>query len=113
MESQAFIPSNAAELEEVIGSTPAVAVYFSTPNCGVCHALLPKMEAMFSQNFPLIKFVHVQIDKTPDISGSHQVFTAPTLLIFFEGREFIRKARNMGVQEVYDQIERPYKMLIS
>lgn len=98
-------------LNKLIESETAVAVYFSAPNCGVCHALRPKVEALFSKEFPLVKFVHVEIDKSPGISGEYGVFAAPTLLVFFEGKEFLRKVRLMGIQELQDIIERPYKMV--
>ena len=56
-------------LKELIESELAAAVYFSSPNCGVCNALRPKVEEMLSDEFPLIKFVHIEIDKSPGISG--------------------------------------------
>ena len=99
-------------LKEIIESEPAVAVYFSAPNCGVCHALRPKVEELFSEKFPAIKFVHIEIDKSPGVSGEYGVFSAPTLLVFFEGKEFLRKVRLMGIMELQQKIERPYKMLI-
>lgn len=103
---------DSAALKELIESEPAVAVYFSAPNCGVCHALRPKVEDLFSEKFPSIKFVHIEIDKSPDISGVYSVFSAPTLLVFFEGKEFLRKVRLMGIQELYEKIERPYTMML-
>lgn len=90
----------------------AAAVYFSAPNCGVCQALRPKVEAMLETHFPLIKFIHVEIDKSPDISGVYGVFSAPTLLVFFEGKEFLRKVRLMGIQELLEDISRPYHLLM-
>ena len=102
---------NVAALNEIIYAEPAVAVYFSTPNCGVCHALRPKVEALFTKEFPLVKFIHVEMDKSPGISGEYGVFSAPTLLVFFEGKEFLRKVRLMGIQELQEKIERPYNMV--
>ncbi len=99
-------------LKEIIETEVAVAVYFSAPNCGVCHALRPKVEALFSEKFPLVRFVHVEIEKSPGIAGNYGVFSAPTLLVFFEGKEFLRKVRLMGIQELQEKIDRPYKMLM-
>ena len=98
-------------LSNLIASEPAVAVYFSAPNCGVCHALRPKVEELFSEEFPAVKFIHIEIDKSPGVSGEYGVFSAPTLLVFFEGKEFLRKVRLMGIQEIHDIIERPYNMV--
>lgn len=98
-------------LNEVIESELAVAVYFSAPNCGVCLALKPKVEMLFSKRFPLIKFVHIQVDKSPVIVGAYRVFSAPTLLVFFDGKESLRKVRLMGIEELRKKIERPYHFL--
>lgn len=103
--------SNAAEAKELIASETAVALYFTSARCTVCHALLPKLKDLFTEHFPITKFVHVPIEQAPDISGVYTVFTVPTLLVFFEGKEFLRKAQNMGLQEVHDQLERPYRLL--
>lgn len=103
---------DAITLKELIESESAVAVYFSAPNCGVCHSLRPKIEELMAEQFPLIKFIHIEIDKSPGIAGEYGVFSAPTLLVFFEGKEFLRKVRLMGIQELQDKIGRPYTMLM-
>ena len=101
-----------AALQQLIASKAAVAVYFAAPNCGVCEALRPKIEQLLATQFPAITFVPIQIEKSPGISGAFGVFSAPTLLIFFEGNEFLRKVRLMSIPELAQIIERPYKMLI-
>lgn len=103
---------NSETLQELISTETAVAVYFSAPNCGVCEALRPKVEELLAARFPAIKYVHVQIDKAPGISGVYGVFSAPTLLIFFEGKEFLRKVRLMSILELAQIIARPYNMLM-
>ncbi|WP_310992787.1 thioredoxin family protein [Aequorivita marina] len=100
-------------LNKCVELEPAVAVYFSAPNCGVCHALYPKVAQLFSEAFPAVKFIHIEIDKSPDISGEYSVFSAPTLLVFFEGKEFLRKVRLMSIQELQEKIKRPYSMVFS
>lgn len=111
MESQNLQLSNAKEAQELIASETAVALYFSSARCTVCHALLPKIKDLFLEHFPIVKFIHVPIEETPDIPAAFGVFTAPTLLVFLEGKEYLRKAQNMGLKEVYDQIERPYRLM--
>jgi hypothetical protein len=37
----------------------------------------------------------------------------PTILVFIEGKEFIRKSRNIGIEELGDLIARPYTLLFS
>ncbi len=104
---------NLESLRNLIADETAIAVYFSSPNCGVCHALLPKVEHMFSERFPMAKLVLIQTEKSPEICGAFGVFSAPTLVVFFEGKEFLRKVRNMGIDEIRKKIERPYKIIFS
>lgn len=104
-------PSSLAEIQEAIDSDAAVALYFSTERCTVCHALLPKMEGLFSEELPKIQFFHIEMYKLPDAGPAFSVFNAPTLLVFFEGKESFRKSSNMGIGEVYNSLKRPYELL--
>lgn len=90
---------------------PAVLVYFSTQACSVCHVLKPKVEELVMAKFPKLKLLSVKSDEQPEIAAQNQVFAAPTLLVFFDGRESIRKSRNIGIGELQHEIERPYSMV--
>jgi thioredoxin-like negative regulator of GroEL len=85
--------------------------YFSTDACNVCKVLKPKVDELVQREFPQLKMVYVKSDKLPDIAGQHQVFAAPTILVFFDGRETIRKSRNIGLDELSREIDRPYTMI--
>jgi thioredoxin 1 len=65
------------------------------------------------KNFRQVKLAYVKSDVFPDVAGQHQVFAAPTILIFFDGRETIRKSRNIGIDELRREISRPYSMIFS
>lgn len=90
---------------------PAVLAYFSTDVCNVCKVLKPKVEELVKNEFPKIKLVYVPSDVLPEVAAQNQVFAAPTILIFFEGREYIRKSRNIGIGELQQEIARPYLMI--
>lgn len=106
-------PASASELKELINTRTASAVYFSTERCTVCHSLLPKLEELFLENFPQILFIHIEMHKLPEAAAIYSVFNAPTLLVFFEGKESFRKSSNMGIKEVKDTLKRPYELLFS
>lgn len=92
---------------------PALLAYFSTEACNVCKVLKPKVADLLQQEFPKIKSVYIKSDKLPEVAAQNQVFTAPTILVFFDGREYIRKSRNIGIGELQHEIERPYSMIFS
>ncbi len=92
---------------------PALLAYFSTNSCSVCKVLKPKVAELVEAEFPEIKLVYIQSDLLPEIAAQNQVFAAPTILIFFEGRETIRKSRNIGISELQREIARPYSIIFS
>jgi len=92
---------------------PALLAYFSTEACNVCKVLKPKVAELIQAEFPKIKLIYIKSDILPEISAQNQVFAAPTILVFFEGREYIRKSRNIGIGELRREIERPYSMIFS
>ena len=101
------------EFNQLKQDEPALLAYFSTDVCNVCKVLKPKVDEMVQTEFPQLKMVYVKSDVLPDIAGQHQVFAAPTILVFFDGRETIRKSRNIGLDELRREIGRPYSMIFS
>jgi thioredoxin 1 len=92
---------------------PALLAYFSTDACNVCKVLKPKTERMLRAEFPEMKAVYIQSDVLPEIAGQHRVFAVPTILIFFDGRETIRKSRHISLDELRNEIGRPYGFIFS
>ncbi|GAB4417095.1 MAG: hypothetical protein OHK0039_27010 [Bacteroidia bacterium] len=66
---------------------------------------------MLEDDFPHMRMAYVQSDRLPDVAGQHQIFTAPVILVFFDGREHIRKSRIVGIDELRQAIARPYALM--
>jgi len=105
--------NNQLEFHEILSNNKAVLVYFSNDACNVCKVLKPKVEEMLDANFPEIQMYYVDTVLTPDISAQYTVFTIPTIVVFFEGKEIIRKSRHIGVDQLQSEIERPYSIFFS
>ena len=90
---------------------PALLAYFSTEACNVCKVLKPKVAELIQTEYSKIKLIYIKSDKLPEVAAQNQVFAAPTILVFLEGREYIRKSRNIGIGELGREIERPYSMM--
>lgn len=101
---------NFEEFESLKGE-PALLAYFSTEACNVCKVLKPKVVQLLEAEFPEMKMAYVKSDVLPDIAGQNRIFSAPTILVFFDGREYIRKSRNIGIGELQEAIARPYNMM--
>ncbi len=100
-------------IEKSIKENLAVMVYFSAPSCNVCHALKPKLLEALNENFEEFIVESVDISKEEDIAPHFGVHAIPTILIFLDAKEFVRKSRHMSVSEVISEIERPYKIMTS
>lgn len=96
---------------EITKSNKAVCFYLSTPECNVCKVLKPKVIDMIENNFAEIKFCYVDLHEAKEISGQLSVFSVPTILVYFEGKETIRVSRNVHLEELHEQIDRYYKMI--
>ncbi|HIP52746.1 MAG TPA: thioredoxin [Chromatiales bacterium] len=113
MESHYRIIESSRDLEWIIAEQPATAVYFTGPQCGVCEVLKPKIAEMIRRRFPRLGLYVVDSSEHADISAAHGVFSVPALLIFFDGREWLRKSRNLSMTRLEEEIRRPYQMIFS
>ena len=89
-----------------IQSNKAVVVYFSTPNCNVCKVLKPKVMELLADDFENFVFGYVNCDANKVIAAQNSVFTVPTLIVYVEGKEVLRKSRNIGLAELNDELSR-------
>jgi len=101
------------KIQNSIKENLAVMVYFSAPTCNVCHALKPKLLEALDNNFKEFVVESVDISVEEDIAPHFGVFAIPTVLIFLDGKEFLRKSRHMSVDEVIREIKRPYDIMTS
>jgi thioredoxin-like negative regulator of GroEL len=90
---------NSETMFETIRSTPMLLVYFSTQQCNVCKVLRPKVEELL-KDYPEVGFLYVDSSEHPAVSGQLLVFTAPTIILFMDGREMRRYSRNLAMQEL-------------
>lgn len=88
-----------------IRRTPVLVAYFSIPACNVCVVLRPKVERMVAGHDG-VEFMYVDSSEYPDVAGQHVVFAAPTVIVFFEGREVARFSRSVAVGEIEAVLER-------
>ncbi len=103
--------SDISEYRNILDKEDAVLVYFSHEQCNVCKVLKPKVAELLEKHFPKMKMFYSDTVLTPEISGQNKIFAVPTVVCYFGGRESFRKSRSIGINELGEQIERPYNML--
>ncbi|MGD7044388.1 thioredoxin family protein [Jeotgalibacillus proteolyticus] len=101
---QAIKLTSFQEAEAAIAGENVLLMYLSKENCSVCHALLPKVQGVMD-TFPDIKFYHADVGKVKEIAGQFSIFTVPVLLLYAEGREVLREARFIRIEELTEKLE--------
>ncbi len=99
------------EFKHIINNTEAVLVYFSYEKCNVCKVLKPKIARFFKKKYPKIKMIYTDTVENPKIAGQNSVFNVPTVVVFFDRKEFFRKSRNISLNEINELIKRPYNLI--
>lgn len=99
------------ELLEILEKDRAVLLYFAATNCGVCEVLKPKIEDEVSKNFSQMKQYYINSNQNLDITSHFNIFSSPTILVFFEGKEFKRYGRNISLDIFNSELKRLYEMV--
>ena len=99
------------EVENIIREEVGVLLYFSGENCNVCHALRPKFKELFDKEFPQIRQIYLDAHENAEISAHYRVFSVPTMIVFLDGREFVREGRAVSMHKMTEQLKRPYLLM--
>jgi thiol-disulfide isomerase/thioredoxin len=102
---------NIEDIKKTIDENLAVMLYFSAPTCNVCHALKPKLLEAIECNFKEFEVLSIDTSLEQESAAYFSVFAIPTVLVFLDGKEFLRKSRHMSVDEVVREIKRPYEIM--
>lgn len=97
-------------IDQSIGNNDMVLLYFGSKSCGVCIDMKPKMEELLNR-YPRIKGIYIDLEKSYNIAISYNIFTIPGILLFVEGKESIREARHISIQDIESKIYRYYSLL--
>jgi len=95
---------------EHLKATRAVLILFGGPQCGVCHAIKPKLISLISQQYPAIVMAYVDCAESPDICAQHNVFSLPVVQLYIEGHLYLSRGRSFSLIELGLEIERIYRM---
>lgn len=102
-----------AQLQEEISNEAAVLAYFYSDNCAPCKSLRPKIEDMINRKYPKLELRFINSEKHPEMTAEYGIFSNPTLLTFFDRKEYIRKSKYVSIPELEKEIDRLYEMMFS
>ncbi|WP_117169988.1 thioredoxin family protein [Paraliobacillus sediminis] len=100
------------KLDQFITQNEIAFLYISRPNCSVCHSLLPQVERIM-RGYPEITLGHIEVDQLPEVAGRFSIFTVPVLLLFVEGKEYLREARIVHLEVFEERLNKIYQGVIN
>ena len=111
MQAEEITISSVEEFNDFVSKNEGTVTYFSTPTCNVCKVLKPKLKELLAEHFPKMEFAYVNTEAAMELAAQNQIFAVPTILFHLDGREFIRKSRNVNLNILAEELDRPYQMM--
>ena len=99
------------EIEKLKEEEVSFSLYFSSPNCGVCQILKPKLSSFMKENYPKIQTYHVNTGVYPEIAAQLGFYTNPSFMVYLNGQECLRRSRSISLQELDESLARLYKLM--
>lgn len=94
------------EAKSIIEENEIVLLYFGNyTGCGVCGALKDKVDVLMN-SYKDIKVIDVDIDESPSLAASFEIFSVPAMLLYVSGKEYIREARYISLDEFKKKLDR-------
>jgi thioredoxin-like negative regulator of GroEL len=99
------------ELRDKVDQSQGIVLYFKNDRCAPCLAIRTKVEDLVTTKFPKMDFIIVDTVTDPMLSNEFKVFANPTILTFFEGKEYSRKSKYISIEGLREETERLYNMV--
>lgn len=93
-------------LTELMSVNTPIVLYFTLPDCNVCHDVFPKFMEIVNEH--PIKVARIDINEQKEIAGQNLIFTVPTIMIMNEGKEILKESRFID----FEKIERTLELLV-
>lgn len=99
-------------IDLLIDSNKSFMLYVGGENCFVCKSLYKKIFSAFDTHFPKLEKIAIDIENEKEFVSQMSIFTVPTIIVYFEGKEFFRKNRNVSIELFIEEVERPYNLIL-
>ena len=96
---------------ETTVNTGLSAILFTTNTCGACKPVELKIKQLIDTDFPQINFTTIRLEENAELRGKHLVFSAPTFILFFDGKEYLRESGIFSVYELQEKIAKIYTII--
>ena len=88
-----------------LSTTPVAMVIAKTKMCSVCAPVAKRLIEEMA-DYPTVPLYEVYIEDVPAFRGQYMVFTVPTILLFFEGKEIHRESRFIDFNRIHSLLSK-------
>lgn len=92
-------------LKEFVADNKFCLLYIQAPDCGLCSIMLDKIKAV-AQHFEKLSSTRAELLVVPEVAAEYLVATAPTVLVFVEGKEVYRAGTFIDTMELGQVLEK-------
>jgi len=79
-------------------------LYVQRNHCGVCKALLPKVEQLMNNEFRELEFRVINAEDFQVELAQRLVLAVPAILIFADGKEYFRSTGLVSIEQIKQAI---------
>jgi thioredoxin 1 len=80
-------------------------VLFKIEGCSPCVAVERKL-VLLEEKYEKWNFYKINLSSFPELSGTFQIFTSPTIVLFNKGKELTRFSRNFSIDFITEYMNR-------
>jgi late competence protein required for DNA uptake (superfamily II DNA/RNA helicase) len=92
------------QLQNALKTTASI-VIAKTHGCSVCLPVTMRLYEIM-ESYPSIPIFELYIEDVPEFRGQYLVFTVPTIILFYEGKEILRESRFIDWHNLVSTIEK-------
>jgi thiol-disulfide isomerase/thioredoxin len=97
-------------LKEIVQEHFIAVAVFTMPSCGVCAPLKKKIASVLEE-FPEVATCSVDLSLVEAAKGEYQIYTAPIIGLFVDGKEAKRYSAAMNIGEFRETVERYLRLM--
>lgn len=92
------------KIKESVENNRFSILYITTEECGVCKSVYPKLLELIDK-YEHLNAMGCRTNEVEGVMGELMVFTIPTIMIFYEGKEVYRAERFIRFEELEEKLD--------
>ena len=86
-------------IDDIISANNLTIIQFGSESCGPCFSIKHKIDDWLSMH-PTVNNRYIPVEDFQAIAAQHDVFGVPTTILYYQGKEVIRRSRYYSLDEI-------------